>query len=369
MPKPSSVSTGAAAALSAALLIAGCGPGSDRPADDASLTVYVSLPLRGAAGVDGRDAADGARLALADSGVEAGGVAVRAVFLDDTEGERPSARWTPAKAGANARAATQDSSAIAYIGDFASGATRTSLPVTNAAGLLQVSPASGAGDLTAPFVGSDELPEAQPSGERTFGRVIPSDAVQAAAAATWAREVGLEGVRVLSDGTPFGRELSSAFEAAAATLGLEQGGPNPLLYLAGTPRPPGGEEIGSDAYLQTAGPRPGRVTSAALAPAQLPAAGREFAASFADEYGRRPGSYAAYGYEAMALALDSIDRASDPTDRAAVIDAFFATVERDSVLGVYSIDELGETTLDRLSGYQLKDGELRLAVELRPPTS
>ena len=54
------------------------------------------------------------------------------------------------------------------------------------------------------------------------------------------------------------------------------------------------------------------------------------------------------------MILDSIDRASDPTDRAAVIDAFFATTERDSVLGTYSIDELGETTLERMTGYELR---------------
>ena len=49
------------------------------------------------------------------------------------------------------------------------------------------------------------------------------------------------------------------------------------------------------------------------------------------------------------MILDSIDRATDPTDRTAVIDAFFATTDRDSVLGTYSIDEVGDTTLDRVT--------------------
>ena len=71
-------------------------------------------------------------------------------------------------------------------------------------------------------------------------------------------------------------------------------------------------------------------TSAALDPTQLPPAGRDFARRFRAEYGRAPGRYAAYGYEAMALILDSIDRASDPGDRASVIDAFFATSDRES---------------------------------------
>jgi branched-chain amino acid transport system substrate-binding protein len=323
------------------------------------------MPLRGEAGADGRDVADGARLALADAGGAAGGLELEAVFLDGTAGSGERARWTPVKAAANARAATQDSSAIAYLGDFESGATRSSLPITNEARMLQVSPASAAVDLVAPFAGADELPDVQPSGERSFGRVIPSDDVQAAAAADWAVELGARSAAIESDRTPFGRELARAFERAAERLGLGLGGGGAqLTYLAGTPRPSGGAELGSDAYLELGGPRPRRVTSAALDPAQLPPAGREFTGAFEDEYGRPPGRYAAYGYEAMAVTLNSIDRASDPADRAAVIDAFFETAARDSVLGTYSIDEVGDTTLDRLTGYEVVDGRIRPVARL-----
>ena len=93
----------------------------------------MSLPLRGPSGPDGRDAADGARMALADANDEAGGVAVEAKYLDDTAGGRRAREVDAGQAAANARAATQDSTAIAYLGDFESGATRASLPVTNGA--------------------------------------------------------------------------------------------------------------------------------------------------------------------------------------------------------------------------------------------
>jgi branched-chain amino acid transport system substrate-binding protein len=66
----------------------------------------------------------------------------------------------------------------------------------------------------------------------------------------------------------------------------------------------------------------------------------------------------------MAVILDSIDRASDPADRAAVTDAFFATADRESVLGTYSIDDLGETTLDRMTGYRFEGAGARPVVEL-----
>ena len=49
-----------------------------------------------------------------------------------------------------------------------------------------------------------------------------------------------------------------------------------------------------------------------------------------------------------------LDRPRLRSDRPpAVIDAFFETTDRDSVLGTYSIDELGDTTLDRMTGYEL----------------
>ena len=124
----------------------------------------------------------------------------------------------------------------------------------------------------------------------------------------------------------------------------------------------------TDAELEPGVPEPSGTfaTSAALDPTQLPPAGRDFVHAFRAEYGRDPGRYAAYGYEAMAVILDSIDRADDPTDRASVIDAFFATADRDSVLGAYSIDDVGNTTLDRMTGYRV-DGARRQPLELIRP--
>ena len=348
-----------ASALLAAALLAACG-GGEGDGGEPTLSVYVSLPLRGD---DGRDAADGARMALAEAGGEAAGIPVAASFLDDAPGGGRG--WTPVQVAANAREAIQDSTAIAYLGDFESGATRTSLPITNAAGMLQVSPASGAGDLVAPAPGSEELPDAQPGGTRTFGRVIPSDRAQAAAGAGWAARLRFPSVATRSDGSGFGDAMVAGFEDALSGPDLVRD-PAALVYYAGEPasRPPSpsGDRqalMVTDAELVpevAAEPDGTLATAAALYPGQLPAAGRRFAREFAAEYGRPAGPYAAYGYEAMAVILDSIERASEPTDRTAVIDAFFATSERDSVLGPYSIDEVGDTTLDRVSGYRYRAG-------------
>ncbi len=58
------------------------------------------------------------------------------------------------------------------------------------------------------------------------------------------------------------------------------------------------------------------------------------------------GPWVLYGYEAMSAVLDAIRSAGvHGNDRRAVVERFFATRERDSVIGRYSIEPNGETTL------------------------
>jgi len=360
------------AAVTAALLLAigGCAASTTIRPGKSSVNVYVSMPLRGSSGPDGQDVADGARMALDASGGHVGGLRVRAVYLDDTSGSGASARWSAAKVGANARRATEDSTAIAYIGDFESGASRTSIPITNAAALLQVSPASTAIDLVRPYLGSEQLPVLQQeTGERTFGRVIPDDEAQAAVAARWLVSLGGRRVGLVTDNAPYSKTVASAFGDALRGAVVTRKRPDsvfiadgPLPDTSGFLGPPvggfvRGPAIATDALLNPRVLEGTRFTSAALDPSQLPAAGQAFVADFRKRYGREPGRYAAYGYEAMAVVLDSISRAGDEgARRQAVIDAFFATTNRHSILGTYSIDSVGDTTLRRLTGYRLRAG-------------
>ena len=371
------VATGAA--LLALAVVSGCGEAAE---GDPVLTVYLSAPLSGPSAAAGRDIADGAELALADADGEAAGVAVELEVLDDATRDG----WDAARTGANARTATQDSTAIAYLGELDSGATRTSLPITNGAGMLQVSAGSGADDLTTEAIGSDQVPEAtQPSGTRTFGRVIPADFAQGEAAAGWMNELGVEEVEVVGADDPFSDALLAGYESVSAAPPIVEGRDADAAYLAradlfsegGKNLIPGAAQIfGSDALLDRddltflrilteacrtrsdcpGDPREIRLTSAALDPSQLPAAGEEFAAAFEAASDRPPGRYAAYGYEAMAVILDSIERAEDPLDRTAVVDAFFATEDRDSILGEYSIEDTGDTTLAELGAYRVEAG-------------
>ena len=60
----------------------------------------------------------------------------RRVLLEVLDDAGPEG-WDAARSGANARVATQDSTAIAYLGELDSGATRISLPITNQAGIAR----------------------------------------------------------------------------------------------------------------------------------------------------------------------------------------------------------------------------------------
>jgi branched-chain amino acid transport system substrate-binding protein len=85
-----------------------------------------------------------------------------------------------------------------------------------------------------------------------------------------------------------------------------------------------------------------------LAAQDYPPAGARVLSAYRRHFGSDPGPDALYGYEAMSVVLDAIRRAgSRGNDRQAVIDGFFAVRNRDSVLGRYSIDANGETTLSR----------------------
>ena len=357
--------------LAAAALAAGCSSGDfdDQVPEDATLTVYVSAPLRGESGEEGRAIVNGAKLALEDAGGEAGGVDVEAVYMDDTGGENGEVDWDPVVVADNARRAAQDSTATAYVGELESGATRISLPITNQAQMLQVSAASTAVDLTRTSPTSDAVPElAQPTGERTFGRVIPDDRKQAGAGAVWADELRFRSASLERGGSEFGETVANEFaeEAEALGIAIERGGE--LTYLAAEKPPAGpvGEAMATDALFDAAVDGL-HLTSSAQAPEQLPPAGLDFAAAYEEAFGDPPDRYAAYGYEAMAVVLDAIERAEDPRDRSAVIDAFFATADRESVLGTYSIDEAGDTTLDAIGGYRVEDGEPRFDSALTAP--
>jgi branched-chain amino acid transport system substrate-binding protein len=305
------------------------------------VTVYLSLPLTGPAAAGGNDAADGARLALEQAGGRAGELEVEAEVLDDAAG----ARWDPVLVGENARAATADSSTAAYIGELESEPTRASAPITNEGEVAQVSPGASAVDLTQAAEGYPDSPERyQPSGDVTFARNVPADSEVLRAAAERGVELGVRTVALDLGDDSYGRLSAEEFERQAALVGLE--------VVPGA---------GADAVLRVDergflldGPQ--RISFAPpLAAERLASPG--FGAEFADRFGRDPGPFAAYGYDAMQLVLGAITEAEGESEfRIAVRDAILGAERPDSVLGRYSIGDDGDTTLCAIQPYELGAG-------------
>lgn len=165
-----------AASLGVALCLTGCDGEPKKPrAPKGSLTVYVSAPAHGEAGRAGRGVLAGARLALRDAGGRARDRRVRLVALSSNRvGDED---WDPGTVEANAGRAAEDPRSVAYIGEMAGGGSAVSLPRTNQAGLLQVSPADGLTSLTRSAPGRPRAGPARyyPSERRTFLRLVPSD--------------------------------------------------------------------------------------------------------------------------------------------------------------------------------------------------
>ena len=115
----------------------------------------------------------------------------------------------------------------------------------------------------------------------------------------------------------------------------------------------GSELGGAEVVVDFGEGRPGaeHAVAAELDPSRLP--DRRFIGLFQDRFDREPGPYAAYGYEAMAFALQAIGAANTNSDqfRSEVRDGVIGGERRESVLGPYSITDEGDSTVCMVQRY------------------
>jgi branched-chain amino acid transport system substrate-binding protein len=401
-----------AAACALTLVAAvGCGEEQSRggtvPGD--TLTIFSSLPLQGSRAAQSASIVNAQKLALRDSGGRVGDFKVNFASADDSTAGGDRVGWDPDKTAENARKSVENTRTIAYIGELDSGATAISLPITNEAGFVQVSPGSPAVGLTKFLPGAEkgEPDKFYPSGTRSFARVVPADDVQASAAAGWTRSLGARRVFLLGDKSLEGDGLAELYRAVAPDVGLRIVGTDrmdprsdeyrELADEVARTRPDaiyfgGGEAsnalrlwrdlddalpeallIGSQnllvpSFYRRLGSAERRTyfTSVAQDPKQLPPAGRRFVRDYTREFGERPHPLAAYGYAAMSLVLNTLDRAGDrAAERERVVDELFETTNFNSVVGPFSIDDNGDTSLERIAGYRVRNGQLVFAAPLR----
>ncbi len=400
-----------------AALLASCGGGDDEPDQKLHgkhLTIFASAPQHGPLAALGIDVLRAEQLAYEQGSGRIGRYATRLVALDSAP---PLTGWSdPATISENARRAASNPGTVAYVGEVGTGSSAISIPLLNEAGILQVSPLDTAmafttGSLAVAGSPIRFYPRLQELG-RTFARVVPSDRSQVDALLAYMRRVHVQRLAIVTDEDPSGRAIATLLRTRARAAGiavvareeidihdrdhadeiatLAEAQPDALLDATGA-RPGAArlwrELVAADPALKLFAPASlmdpgfvaglGSAASAAHAtrsvlddPAAAPTpAVRRFERAFRARWGSEPAPEAAYGYEAMRSVLAAIRRAvRDASDglvtRSDVVQAYFETAPRDSVLGAYAIDPRGDTSLVRWGAYRVAGGGLAYVGEL-----
>jgi len=403
------ISAGALAVT--ALAIAACGSSSSTTSSASSsssssssgaktIDIYSDLPLTGAVTAQTVPALNGEKLALTQAGYKAGQWKVNFISMNDATATSPT-NYDLNVCQANARRAATDPKAVYLVGPFNSGCAKVEIPITNEAGLAQVSPANTYPGLTTndPGTAAGEPGIYYPTGKRTYLRIVPRDTIQGQAGLVAMKQEGCTRVAVSDDKTPYGVGLATQVQLHGKDYGitvtsvtpLDPTSPNFRSYASTVKSqgancaytafdPPGEVELVKDinSAVPTAkifggdGVCSGGETNpkmggfpASIAPlffctvatqglTTYPG-GRAFLAAYKSAYGvSDPDPYSIYGYEDMQLALRTIAKLGAQGDsKSAVVAALFATKDYHGTIGTYGFDANGDTTLKSYGLYKV----------------
>jgi branched-chain amino acid transport system substrate-binding protein len=380
-------------------LALGIAPGFAGEAPKGVIKLYTSWPMQGAMIPEGTAMKRAVDLAVEHAGGMAAGYKIEVVNLDDASPVTGS--WDGTIEAENAQKAIADPDAMVYIGTYNSGAAKVSMPITNKAGMAQITPANTYPGLTKPGHAPGEPGIYRPTGKVNYFRAHPADDIQGAAAAKWAQCLGFKRVFILDDRQLYGKGIADVFEKTAKELGLRVVGregvesvdidfralltkvkaANPDLVYGGFVIDSGGPQVIQqmkalglfDAGVKFMGPdglyspalveqaTPAAVnhnvyvTFAGLPPDQLPTAvGKRFYADYKAKYREEPIGWAMYAYQATIVALDAINRAG-AKDRAKILEAMRQTKDFEGITGRFSFDDNGDTDRTDMGGFLVKD--------------
>jgi branched-chain amino acid transport system substrate-binding protein len=283
----------------------------------------------------------------------------------------------------NARAAIQDTTSIAYLGEIEPGDSAGSLGITNALDLLQVSPTDTAIALTQKSGAVSGSPEnyyqALKTYGRTFARMVPNGAVEAKAQVLEMQALGVKKLYVSDDGSAYGKEMAQSVRNAVPsgiTVASTQAGADGFFYGGVSPSSATRAFASSGATARlfapsaldsatfAAGLPPSEqsrlyISAPGFLPKDLTPAAKKFVSDFTNTYHRAPAAEAIFGYEAMKAVLAVLSEAgSSANNRSTVVRDFFAIKNRDSVLGTYSISAAGDTSLRSIVFSRPRGGKL-----------
>src|SRR5579875_2516781 len=214
------VRTVVAAAVVVAAGVGGVASSSAKSARAAGASVvdfYSSLPLSGSSSAQTGPAVNGMKLALKLAGDKAGHYSIKFTSLNDATAA--AGQWTAEQTSADARKAASDAKAVYYMGEFNSGASEVSMPILNAAGVAQDSPANTYVGLTASLKGVTAPGEPNkyfPTGKRTYTRIVPLDTIQGAADLDALAATGCKKLAIFDDTQAYGAGLAAVLKDTAS---------------------------------------------------------------------------------------------------------------------------------------------------------
>ncbi len=350
--------------------------------------IVSDLPMQGESAERSEQQAEAVRIVLGENDWEAGATPIAFQACDDSIAK--TGLWDEATCEENATAYAADERVLAVIGTYNSGCAAIEIPILGKAGVAMVSPGNTAVCLTEP---SSDCEDGQPNSlypsERNYARVIPNDAFQGAALATYLD--GLGSIRpfvayAADDPTSTGQAKN--FRGAAEELGMgvagfeawnpeaedyralftraekadadavilagltEQNGARviadkveyvgdnsqvPLLAFDGFSQQATIDEAGGAAKGMLAG-LPG------IGGDDLPKAGQDLIAQLEESLGDGPiEQFAPYAGQAAQVVLDAIEEGG--TDRSAISAALFGTQIEDGIVGSFEVTERGDPSV------------------------
>ena len=364
-----------------------------------TIKLYTSWPMQGAMIPEGTSMKRAVDLAVEHAGGMVAGYQLRVVNLDDASPVTGS--WDGTVEAENAQKAVADRDAMAYLATYNSGAAKVSMPITNKAGMAQVTVANTYPGLTKPGYAVGEPGIYRPTRKVNYFRTFPADDLQGAAAAKFAQCQGFKRVFILDDRQLYGKGIADVFEKKAKELGIQvvghegvesvdidfralltkvkaanadlvyggfvidSGGPQLIqqmkalgLFDART-KFMGPDGLYSPALVEQATPAAVNnnvyVTFAGLPPDRLPTqVGQRFYADYKARYKQEPIGWAMYAYQATIVTLDAIRRAGT-RDRGKILDALRQTKNFEGITGPFNIDANGDTDRTDMGGFLVKD--------------
>ena len=391
-----------------ALLVIGCGGGGGQGGSGdggggggQTVKIVSDLPLQGANRAQTTTMVNAIEMAIEERGGKAGSATIEYESLDDATAQ--AGQWDEAKCAENAQTAAQDEEIVGWIGPFNSGCAAVEIPILNEAGLGMISPANTYIGLTKSGGEPDEPEKYYPTGERNYTRVIVADDEQGQAGALLMEEEGVESVYILDDKETYGKGLADQTQKSAEELGIQVVGREGIdgsaanyrslmnkiarvdpdaIYFGGIIENNAGQlikdKVGAgmsnddvlfigpdgifvDTFISQAGnaAEGAYITFGGLPESELTAKGQQFVQDYESQHDDAIQPYTAYAYEAANVMLDAIERASKEGEvtREAVLQQIFATEDFNGVLGTWSFDEDGDTSLTELSVQQVENGQ------------